>query len=35
MGKLKCKIYENKVKLDTISFDDIDDLKKKLKKKWG
>jgi len=32
---MKCKIYENKVKIDTIEFDSIEDLKKKYKKKWG
>jgi len=31
----KAKIYENGVKIDCIEFNDIDDLKKKYKRKWG
>jgi len=32
---MKAKIYENKVKIDTIEFNTIEELKQKFKKKWG
>jgi hypothetical protein len=32
---MKAKIYENQIKVDVIEFDDIDELKRKFKKKWG
>lgn len=32
---MKAKIYEDKVKVDVIEFKTLDELKKKLKKKWG
>lgn len=31
----KAKIYEDGVKIDTIDFDDCEDLAKKFKKKYG
>jgi hypothetical protein len=33
--KMKAKIYENKVKVDCIEFETIDEFKEKYKKKWG
>jgi len=35
MCRMKAKIYENKVKVDTIEFDTIEEFKSKYKKKWG
>lgn len=32
---MKAKIYENKIKVDTIDFETIEEFKEKYKKKWG
>ena len=32
--KKKAKFYENGVKIDAIEFENIDELKKKYKRKW-
>ena len=34
-GKLKAKIYEDKIKVDEIEFTTFDELKRKCKRKWG
>jgi hypothetical protein len=35
MGKMKAKIYEDKIKIDVIEFTTLEELNRKIKKKWG